>query len=63
MNDSAIPKATRSTAQDAYYNRFAVQAKLNSDQYYALIRYCKKANLNINKFIKMSISFFLLHHG
>ena len=48
---------------EAFYNRFLVKAKLNEVDYCALIQYCKKENLNINRFIKLSIPFYLLHHG
>lgn len=62
MDELQLRKQPRDTSRDAFYNRFAVQAKLEAEQYYALIKYCKKEDLNINKFIKLSISFFLSKH-
>ncbi len=46
-----------------YYNRNLVQAKLNDELYLKLYEYCVKEKLNINSFLKITIAYYLEHHG
>ena len=46
-----------------YYNRNLVQSKLNDELYLQLYKYCVKEKLNINSFLKITIAYYLEHHG
>lgn len=64
MNSNVTLLVDRSSSKancTAYKNRNLVHAKLSDHDYFEMIRYCKKFDLNINKFIKLSIKSFLYH--
>lgn len=46
-----------------YYNRNLVQAKLDDQLYLKLYKYCVKEKLNTNSFLKITIAYYLEHHG
>jgi hypothetical protein len=51
---------TKSPAEvNQFKNRNLVQAKLSDHDFFEVIRYCKKNDLNINRFIKLTVKTFL----
>jgi len=55
--------STTKQSKRGYYNRNLVQAKLNDELYFKLYEYCVKEKLNINSFLKITIAYYLEHHG
>ena len=62
MESSSSIGTTRQSSR-RYYNRNLVQAKLNDELYLELYKYCAKEKLNINSFLKITIAYYLEHHG